>query len=323
MTSVLILLAMPENVRMAYYNRIRAKFPELDVNVVDHHTKVGPYIGAANVLLTFCPMMADHVVRDAPNLEWIQALGSGVDNIADLPSLRPDVLVTTARGVQGIPVSEATIALMLALARSLPRAVRNQDRHHWERWPARLLHGKTAGIFGIGQIAEVLAPKLKALGMNVIGVSSAKRSAAGIDRMHHRDELVAVVRELDFFVLLTPYSAETKGIVDARVLAAMKPASFLVNVARGGVMDEAALIEALKLGKIAGAALDVFAEEPLPESHPFWSMPNVIVTPHLAGFNDAYVDHVMPIVEANLRKFVAGDRAGMINVWRPGRDMAA
>jgi phosphoglycerate dehydrogenase-like enzyme len=132
--------------------------------------------------------------------------------------------------------------------------------------------------------------------------------------MHTRDELLQVVGEFDFFVLLTPLTAATRNSIDAEVLAAMKPTSFLVNLARGGVVDEPALVEALKSGRIGGAALDVFNEEPLPPDHPFWSMQNVIITTHQGGFCDVYIDYALPTVEANMRRFLAGDIGGMINV---------
>ena len=134
--------------------------------------------------------------------------------------------------------------------------------------------------------------------------------------MFRRDELMEAVRELDYLILLTPYSPATRGIVDAKVLAAMQPTSYLVNLARGGVVEEAALIDALRSARIAGAALDVFAQEPLPPDHPFWDMEQVIVTPHLGGFSDVYADHALPIVEANIRRFLAGDISNMINVVR-------
>jgi len=317
MTSVLMLLTLPERVGMQYYTRIRKKFPELTVNLVDHHTKVDPYIGSADILITFAPMLADRaddVVRRATHLKWVQALGTGVDNLVDLPSMREDIVITNMRGIHGIPVSEAALMAMLALSRDLPRVVRNQGRRKWDRWPARLLDGKTVGIFGIGVIAEELAPKCKALGMTVAGISSVRRDVAGFDRVYGRDELVRAVRDLDYLVLLTPYSAQTRGIIGAEVLSAMKPTSYLINLARGGVVDEKALIEALEQGRIAGAALDVFTAEPLPEDHPFWSMENVIVTPHLGGFCDVYVDRALPVIEENLRRFLAGDTKNMINV---------
>lgn len=318
MTNLLILLTLPEPVRMQYYNHLRKTFPQLNVNVVDHHGKVGPHIGSADILLTFGPMMADHVLKEATRLKWIQALGSGVDGIVDQPSLREDVMVTNLHGIQGPPVSEAAMMAMLALSRGLPRIVRSQDRHQWDRFPARLLADKTVGIFGVGLIAEALAPKCKAFGMTVVGISSAARAVPGFDRMVPRDQLVNAVRDLDYLVLLTPYSAATRGIVGEPVLAAMKPTSYLVNLARGGVVDEAALIKVLQEGRIAGAALDVFTQEPLPEDHPFWSMDRVLITPHLGGFCDVYVDHALPVIEQNLRCFLGGTRGGMVNIVKAG-----
>ena len=132
--------------------------------------------------------------------------------------------------------------------------------------------------------------------------------------MHGRDELLQVVGEFDFFVLLTPLTEATRNSIDAKVFAAMKPTSFLVNLARGGVVDEPALVEALKSRRLAGAALDVFNQEPLPSDHPFWSMQNVIITTHQGGFCDVYIDYALPTVEANMQCFLSGDIGGMINV---------
>jgi D-2-hydroxyacid dehydrogenase (NADP+) len=314
MTNLLILLTLTPELNNQYRDRLKAKFPELNVNLVDHHTKVGPYIADAEILVTFAPRLSDDVLRDGTNLKWVQALGTGVDNLIDRPVLRKDVIVTNIHGIHGPPVSEAAIGSMLALARDIPRALRAQDAHEWARFPARLLHNKTVGVFGIGAIAEELAPKCKAFGMRTIGISSSPRQVAGFDRMHSSTELAAIAGELDFFVLLTPLTEKTRNSIDAKVFAAMKPASFLVNLARGGVVDETALIEALKSGKIAGAALDVFNEEPLPHDHPFWDMKNVIITTHQGGFCDVYIDYALPTVEANMRCFLSGNIGGMINV---------
>ncbi len=314
MTELLILLTLPEKVRMQYRDGLAARFPELTINVVDHHSKVGPYIGCADILVTFGPMMADHVLEQAKKLKWIQALGTGVDGITDQPSLGRDVLVTNLRGIHGAPVSEAAFMSMLALSRELPRTVRNQSRREWERFPARLLKDKTVGIFGIGVIARELAPKCKAFGMTVVGITSTRHAVPGFDRVHGRAELVEAVRDLDYLVLLTPLTPETRNIVDAKVLSAMKPGAYLVNLARGGVVDEPALIGALRNQRLAGAALDVFAEEPLPQAHPFWDMERVIITTHQGGFCDVYVDLALPLIEENLRKFLAGDRANMRNL---------
>jgi D-2-hydroxyacid dehydrogenase (NADP+) len=266
--------------------------------------------------LCFSPPMADHVVREAPKLKWIQALGTGVDNIVDLPSLGKEVIVTNVRGIHGPPVAEATISYMLSLARDLPRSARAQDRSEWERWPARLLDGKTVGILGVGLIAEYLAPICKAFGMTVIGFSGAPRPAPGFDRMVARDDLLKLAGELDYLVALAPLTPETRGIIGGKVLAAMKPTAYLVNVARGGVVDEPALMAALEEGQIAGAALDVFSQEPLPADNPLWKAKNVTIFSHLGGYSEGYEKRAMPTIAGNMAKFLANDLKSMINIVR-------
>jgi phosphoglycerate dehydrogenase-like enzyme len=316
MPNLLILTEVQEAMRARYKAMLLAQFPQLTINVVGHHSLVDPYIADTDILLCFSPPMADHVVRDAPKLKWIQALGTGVDNIVDLPSLGPEVLVTNIRGIHGAPVSEATIAYMLSLARDLPRSVHAQDRSAWERWPSQLLAGKTVGILGVGLIAEYLAPICKTFHMTTIGISSSPRETKGFDRMVHRDELVRIAPELDFLVALTPLTPETRGIVGAKVFAAMKPTAYLVNVARGGVVDEAALVATLEGGKIAGAALDVFAQEPLPANSSLWKTKNVTIFSHLGGYSQGYEDRAMPTIAGNMAKFLAGDAKSMINIVR-------
>jgi phosphoglycerate dehydrogenase-like enzyme len=314
MTNLLMLLAIPSEVQTQYYAPLRSTFPDLTINLVDHHSKVDPYIRSANILMTYGPMMTDRVVREAENLQWIQALGTGVDNLVDLPSLQPSVLITNIRGIHGPAMSEAAIMAMLALSRDFPRALRNQDRRLWDRWPARLLSEKTLGILGVGAIAEALALRCKVLGMTVVGISSVPRTVAGFDRMCSCEDLITAVGDFDFLVVLTPYSAATRNIINSRVFSAMKTSSYLINLARGGVVDETALIQALESDQIAGAALDVFSEEPLPTDHPFWGMKNVLLTSHLAGFYDGYAARALPVIEENIRRFLAHDIAHMINI---------
>jgi D-2-hydroxyacid dehydrogenase (NADP+) len=314
MTKLLILTEVQEAMRARYKAMLLERFPQLTIDVVGHHNDVGPYIADTEVLLCFSPPMADHVVRAAPRLKWIQALGTGVDNIVDLPSLGKDVVVTNVRGIHGAPVSEATIASMLSLARDMPASARAQDRSEWLRWPSQLLTGKTVGILGVGLIAEYLAPICKALGMAVIGFSGSPRPAKGFDRVVARDDLIKTAPELDYLVALAPLTPETRGIVGEKLLKAMKPTAFLVNVARGGVVDEKALIAALESGEIAGAALDVFSEEPLPASNPLWKTKNVTIFPHLGGYSQGYEDRAMPTIEGNMRKFLSGDLKTMINI---------
>ncbi len=314
MTNILILSEVQEAMRARYKAMLLERFPQLTINVVGHHNDIGPYIADTEVLLCFSPPMADHVVRDAPKLKWIQALGTGVDNIVDLPSLGKEVVVTNVRGIHGAPVSEATIAYMLSLARDLPRSARAQERSAWERWPSQLLEGKTVGILGVGLIAEYLAPICKAFGMTVIGFSGSPRSTLGFDRVAPRNELTMLAGELDYLVALAPLTPETRGIINDKVFVAMKPTAYLVNVARGGVVDEPALIAALENGQIAGAALDVFSQEPLPPDNPLWKAKNITIFPHLGGYSHGYEDRAMPTIAGNMEKFLNNDLKSMINI---------
>jgi D-2-hydroxyacid dehydrogenase (NADP+) len=314
MPQVLILTEVQEAMKAKYKATLMERFPQLSIDVVGHHSLVDPFIAETEILLCFSPPMADHVVRDAPKLKWIQALGTGVDNIIDLPSLNPEVVVTNIRGIHGPPMSEATIAYMLSLTRDIPRVVHAQDKQTWDRWPAALMDGKTVGILGVGVIAEHLAPMCKAFNMTVIGITSGPRQAKGFDRMVHRDDLLKVARELDYLVVLIPLDKDTRHVIGEKLLAAMKPTAYVINMARGGVVDEQALIKALEAGQIAGAALDVYAKEPLPPDSPLWTTKNLICFPHQGGYSEGYEDRAMPTIDGNMRKYLAGDLKAMVNI---------
>lgn len=248
----------------------------------------------------------DELVSRAPRLRWVQSLTTGTDQIVALRALPDSVVVTSTRGMHGPQMSELVFLHMLALARDFPRMQRNQAAATWERWPQPLLWGKTVTIVGVGAIAEALAPRCKAFGMTVAGVSSTPREIAGFDRVFTRSELESAVAQADFVVLVVPLAPDTANLIDARVIAAMKPGAYLVNAARGGVLDEDALLAALRERRIAGAGLDVFREQPLPATSPWWHEPRVIVTPLIGGMSDIYLQQAFPIVDANLRLFLAG-----------------
>ena len=316
MPNLLILTEVQESMRARYKQMLLERFPQLTINVVGHHSQVDPYVADTDILLCFSPPMADHVVRDAPKLKWIQALGTGVDNIVDLPSLGKGVVVTNIRGIHGAPVSEAAIAYMLSLARDMPASVHAQNRSEWRRHPSQLLAKKTVGILGVGLIAEYLAPICKALDMTVIGITGTPRETKGFDRMVARDKLTEIAPELDFLVALIPLSEETRNIVGRAMFEAMKKSSFLVNLARGGVVDEPALIEALNAGEIAGAALDVFSQEPLPPDNPLWTTKNVTIFSHLGGYSQGYEERAMPTIAHNMACYLDGRPKDMINIVR-------
>jgi D-2-hydroxyacid dehydrogenase (NADP+) len=311
---VLIFLPWDESERFLYERIIAPRFPALSVQTVATVDELKANVTRAEILMSFGVRLPRGIFAATPRLKWVHAFGTGVDGIADQETLRPEVLITSTKGIHGPPVAEAALASMLALSRDLPRSVRAQDRRAWDKWRMRLLHRKTVGILGVGAIAQALAPRCQAMGMTVVGMSRAPRPAAGFDRMVPRDALAAVVGEFDYLVLLLPLEPDTRHIVNDKVLAAMKPSGYLINVARGGVLDDAALVRALETKKLAGAALDVFDQEPLPADHPFWRMPNVIITPHFGGYYDRYVEDSADQICRNLERFLAGRMAEMENV---------
>jgi len=260
--------------------------------------------------------IGEHLIKAMPRLRWIQALTTGTDVIESLPGLPPEVIVTAARGFHGAQMSELAVLFMLALARNFPAMLADQRQRRWERRPQRLLQEKTVALVGVGRIAEEIARRCKVFGMTVIGFSARRSGAPDFDAVYPRERLTEAVADADFLIVLVPASKETHHLVGAAVLDAMKPSSVLINLARGAVVDEAALIEALSAGKIAGAALDVFETEPLPADNPLWGLSNVIISPHVGGMSDIYAEQALPLVIENLRAFTAGTPALMRYIVR-------
>jgi phosphoglycerate dehydrogenase-like enzyme len=267
----------------------------------------------ADCLAILAPSMTQALVDAMPRLRWIQALTTGTDTI-DRLKLPDGIHVTSARGIHGPQMSELAFLFMLSLARDFPRMLHNQQAATWQRWPQPLLMGRTAVLVGVGTISEMLAARCQAFGMRVLGVSSGRSAAPGFDAILPREALAKVAAEADFLIVLAPYSEETHHMVDARVLACMRPTAFLINIARGGVVDEAALIDALRAGRIAGAGLDVFAAEPLPAQSPLWGLPNVVLTPHIGGMSDFYATQAAPVLVENLRHYLEGTPERMRNI---------
>jgi phosphoglycerate dehydrogenase-like enzyme len=315
MTAVLAYLKEPELGAFAV-ERLGTLFPDVTVHKADRLADAEAVIGEVELLVTIGPALgtdAGALFRAAPKLRWVQTIGTGTDNILRHPDLPAHVAVTNVRGVHGAQMSEAAIAAMLSLARELPRVIANQRDRRWDRFAPRLLAGSTVGIVGTGAIAAALAPRCKALGMTVVGVSATPRTMPGFDRVEPRADLLRLAGELDWLVLLTPYSADTHHLVGANLLVAMKPTACLVNLARGGVVDEDALLGALDAGRTAGAALDVFAHEPLDPGSRFWDHPRVIVTPHLGGLHAGYADEVLALIIDNMRRYREGGPGALAN----------
>lgn len=302
-----------------YQAELVREFPDVVVEIAADAREAIAKGSDANVLVAKAHSVPAELVKAMGRLRWIQALTTGTDHLEQM-NLPAAVVLTSARGIHGPQMSELALLLMMALSRDLPRMLENQSRAAWERWPQRLICGKTAVLVGVGAISEELAVRCQAFGMNVIGVSAARTEARGFDRIRPREELAAVAATADFLVVLVPYSAATHHLIDARVLRALPPRAILINIARGKVIDELALVEALRNKQIAGAGLDVFSVEPLPTDSPLWAMKNVIVTPRIGGMSDAYARQAAPLLIENLRHFRTGDVVSMRNiVQRPDR----
>lgn len=265
----------------------------------------------AEILIGLAPALPRDLIGAMPRLEWVQALTTGVDNLLAMPQLAPGVTLSNCGGFHGPQMSELSLLMMLALNRDFPRMLANQADHRWERRPQPLLQDKTVAILGVGAIAEDLAVRCNAFGMTVTGVSDGRAAVPGFARIYKRRDLNEAAAQCDFLVVLVPLDASTRHIVDAGVLAAMKPDAFLINVSRGGCVDEDALLDALRDGRIAGAALDVFAQEPLDRDSPLWSAPRTLITPHIGGMADVYKHQALPIVAANLAAYAAGGAAAL------------
>ncbi|MDD9937183.1 MAG: D-2-hydroxyacid dehydrogenase [Myxococcales bacterium] len=243
-------------------------------------------------------------------LRWMQQTGAGADWLMRVPEFRDsDIVLTNASGVHAIPIAEHVLALMFALSRRLHFFVKAQSRGKWDR-RGRLgeLDGATLGVIGVGAIGEQLAEKARGLNMRVLGLRrDAARASPHVDRMFGPGGLHELLGESDWVAITAALTPETKGMIGEAELQAMKRSAYLINIGRGAHVDQRALIAALQQGTIAGAGLDVFEREPLPEDSPLWAMKNVIVTPHFAGATPHYADRVTDIFVANLERYQRGE----------------
>ncbi|MEC0228951.1 D-2-hydroxyacid dehydrogenase [Paenibacillus alba] len=270
-------------------------------------------VAEADVIVTAGRINPD-IMKLASKLKWMQTLSAGVDKLPLQELAERDIPLTNARGVHTIQMSEFTLSLMLQWVRKANLLHEQKLNKIWNHEvQVGELHGKTLGIIGAGAIGDAVARKAKAFDMKVIGLNRSGDPQLSFDSTVSGEEgLNALLSQSDFIVLLLPSTAKTRGFITKEHLALMKPSALLINLARGDVIDEAALITALQEGKLAGAALDVFEQEPLPASSPLWQLDNVILTPHIAGASAHYTERVSSIFYHNLRAFLDGGE--MINV---------
>jgi phosphoglycerate dehydrogenase-like enzyme len=271
-------------------------------------------IGEADVVLA-SGMWKNDLIAHAGKLKFIQSISSGMDQYSREQLGAKGIRLASAAGVNARAVAEHAIALILAVARRLPEARDNQHRKMWRGMLGDLtqredeLGGKTLLIVGMGRIGSHLALLAKAFGMKVVGIRrNPAQGENGADSIYGMGDLVRLVPQADFVALTCALTPETTGLMSAAAFAAMKPSSVFVNVARGKVADEAALIDTMKNNRIWAAAIDVTVDEPLPAESPLWTMPNVFVTPHTAGETRAYEDNVLDILMENLDRLWRGEK---------------
>ena len=297
-----------------YRDRLAAEFPDLEFVLAPNAAAASGDLSSVDALICFGIAVDDSILRRATHLKWIQSLATGVDHFLRCPSLRPETLITSGRGIHGASMREEIVYLMMALSRNALQAAEDKKARHWERRLWSTLDGKTAVIVGIGVVGIAIGELLKALGMTVIGVTRTPRDVAGFDDMMPTDRLADAARRADYLINVLPATAENLGLFGAEVFAAMKPTAYYINGGRGQTVDETALIAALREGRIAGAGLDVFQNAPLPPDSPFWDLPNVFITPNVGGYIVEYEELIMPLVISNMRLFLAGRSSGMQNI---------
>lgn len=246
------------------------------------------------------------MLEELPQLRWVQCLSAGVDKLPLEDMHKRGIRLTNAKGVHHIQMSEFAMMQMLQWARRADLHFSNQLDKRWgKRVPSGELHGQTVGILGTGSIGQAIAAKAQAFGMRTLGYNTSGRPALHFDAVYHgAGGLLSILGKSDYVVVILPATEDTQELIGREQLQAMKPSACLVNLARGTVVSEQELIAALQNGTIAGAALDVFEEEPLPPESPLWELPNVLITPHVAGSSPHYMERFAGIVRENFRRMV-------------------
>jgi phosphoglycerate dehydrogenase-like enzyme len=261
-----------------------------------------------------------------PELRWVQLHSAGANHLVDTWLWESEITITTSSGIHASTIAEYVLMMMLAFAHHLRRIVDYQVRAEWPtgRWRKFVpqeLRDATVGVIGYGSIGRQVGHLARALGMRVLGVHHgggqspasyelpelARDPEAEPERLYTPDQLFNALAECDYIVLAVPYTSATHHLINQAALQVMKPSAVLINIARGAVVDELALVRGLREGWIAGAALDVFEEEPLPQESPLWQMDNVIISPHVAGFTPHYDDRATALFAENLRRYVSGE----------------
>ena len=281
----------------------QAGLPRLAVLTCSDPSAIGS--GAADSDIVFGePSLIAPALHCLPHVRWVQSTWAGVEPLL-APSLRRDYILTNARGVFGALMCEYVFGYLIAHERRMFDKHRAQQEGRWDATPPGTIRGKQFGLLGVGSIGAELARTAKHFGMRVKGYTRASERCRDVDSYFHGEERAAFAADLDYLVSVMPSTAGTRRLVDRALLAALPPRAVFVNPGRGSVVDEAALAEALASGRLAGAVLDVFDQEPLPPGHVLWRTPNVVITSHTAALS--VPSDIAPLFIRNYHRFVAGE----------------
>jgi len=309
--ALLLLVGVPENYRLGgpAFQRLHRAHPRVQVRIIHDAAAFAEQAPQADAVIGSRPYLkfSRDVLQPGGRLRWVQTTTAGVDQVVTPELFAADhVTITCIKGPPGPLMAEHAVLLMLALSRNLPVYLRNQQQHVWRRegqdWLP--LQGQTIAILGVGSGGGNLARVCKTgFGMTVLGMSRTRRELPHIDRSFERSELLQVLPQADHVVLCLPHTPETRRIIDRAALDAMKSTAFLINVSRGALIDEEALVAVLQADGIAGAGLDVTIADPIPSSSPLWDLPNTIITPHIATESVKLSDAVVDFWCENVRRF--------------------
>ncbi|NTW00181.1 MAG: D-2-hydroxyacid dehydrogenase [Oscillochloris sp.] len=304
-------ILLPEALRDALEPLVHAVVPEADLVWFDLQGRPDSDIADAEVLLRWffdAPTLND-LVEQMPALRWLHIPRAGVDNSLVPAVMARDLLITNSAGVQAVPIAEFVMMFALSHAKQALqlRAVQAERNWHGRDFELSELAGKTMLIIGLGQIGQAIATRAAAFGMHVIGSRRRLAPVPGVSEVVVDGGWRPWLGRANYVVIAAPLTPETRGMFGADELAAMRPDAYLINIARGEIVDEDALFAALKRNQIAGAGLDVFAAEPLPESSPFWTLPNAFVTPHISWSSPEVRPRTIALFVENLCRFKAGE----------------
>ncbi len=264
----------------------------------------------AEVILMPRPPWPQEIISRSPKLKWVQYIGAGVDNASARSLLETGLIVTSGKGTQTIPIGEYVLGTMLMFVKEATLCFLQKQQRRWEKINFSEIRGKTLGIVGLGSIGQEVTRLARAFGMRIVAtrrsVVKQEVSVMGVDKVYPRRDLTEMLGECDFVVLAVALTGETAGIIGEPELRAMKTSAFLVNVSRGGVVDEAVLIRALREGWIAGAGLDVFQKEPLPPESELWELPNVTISPHVSARSEMRDTRLTELFCENLKRYLGG-----------------